>query len=313
MNGKQTSRRGQPSQGRQGLAFTLIELLVVIAVIAILAALLLPALSRAREKGQATVCKNNLRQILLGLHLYLSAFGVYPQFYHTDYLSTTNPSHTEGLPWFERLRPYVRSEWPPMTTARAGQPTGTFACPGYNSMPGAYTPGPTPAGGLGLFGAYAYNTSGIGFAVFGANVSASGGWLVLGLGGVPGAYLWFPTRENAVLKPTEMLAFGDSPLDWGVPGEYGFPKSLSVGTTSLSIGLYDRSLSDPSPGDSAAVTTRRAQYARRHSSRFNMVFCDGHAEYKPASSFFTRRDANLRRFNADNQPHKDGLDTITFP
>jgi prepilin-type processing-associated H-X9-DG protein len=182
-------------------------------------------------------------------------------------------------------------------------------------MPGAYTPGPTPDGQLvRAFGAYGYNASGIGFFVDGANAPApGGGWLMLGLGGVPGLPLWIPTRENAVLRPTEMLAFGDSPLYWGTPGEGGFQVSLSLGQTSLHIGLYDRSLSDPSPGEPAAVTSRRAQYARRHSGRFNMVFCDGHVEYKPASSFFARRDANLRRFNADNQPHKDGLSMITIP
>jgi prepilin-type N-terminal cleavage/methylation domain-containing protein/prepilin-type processing-associated H-X9-DG protein len=85
-------------------AFSLVELLVVISIIGVLIALLLPAIQAAREAARLSSCKNNLRQLALGLHGYESAIGKLP----SGYEYAANPDgNARGYSWSARLLPYI--------------------------------------------------------------------------------------------------------------------------------------------------------------------------------------------------------------
>jgi prepilin-type N-terminal cleavage/methylation domain-containing protein/prepilin-type processing-associated H-X9-DG protein len=86
-------------------AFTLIELLVVIAIIAVLIALLLPAVQMAREAARRSQCRNNLKQIGLAFHNYLSTHQVFPM---GSYLGPTSITElNRATSWTHAILPYM--------------------------------------------------------------------------------------------------------------------------------------------------------------------------------------------------------------
>ena len=173
--------------------FTLIELLVVIAIIAILAAMLLPALSKAKDKAKQTSCFNNLRQIGIGTIMYVQDDGWYPG------------SQGSGVPIYA---------WMSRIVLNMSGNRGVFYCPAANPNSAWDTNrNDSIVGGPGWDGIYDPNrvTSttrfSLGYNDWGLALNQN-----LGAGGsaVNPAKM---RKESSVVRPSEFIILGDSKPD----------------------------------------------------------------------------------------------------
>ena len=267
--------------------FTLIELLVVIAVIAILASILLPALSGAKSKAKEAVCMGNVRQIGLGLTMFVGENEYYPVYNFDPSVSGNNNF------WADALAQYTGARWSDKL----------YACPDYKGLTINGNEDGT------LLGSYGYNANGTKWT---PSRHGLGGMLAKVLikeelddlsGGV------LRIKESTVRVPSDMIALGDAHLVWASAkytawlygDEYEVENFSGMGFLDInSRNNLQRPSYEGSEGIIEATT-------RRHRGRYNVSFCDGHVETIRGETLFKQDHDSLKRWNNDNESHAEFL------
>lgn len=241
--------RGSARYGLIKQGFTLIELLVVIAIIAILAAILFPVFSRARENARRISCVSNLKQIGLGITMYVQDNdGAYPMASNSD---------GSGRRWPDYIFPYVKS-------------AQLFVCPSVGSgdvdtRGPSWATTPIPTGPVGKYFGYGYNYQYLGNSRTPARP------------GFP-----FTATDSVVSAPAQTIAVADT----GGVGTSGTTGTYVIDPPQLVLNadLSARGSGRPSATDayypvgSGSDITRRSIPAPRHLETVSVAFADGHAK-----------------------------------
>jgi prepilin-type N-terminal cleavage/methylation domain-containing protein/prepilin-type processing-associated H-X9-DG protein len=287
LTGSRAGRRWQKRGFTGGVAFTLIELLVVVGIIAILAALLLPALTRAKQQANSTVCKNHLHQMDIALEMYLDDdAGKFPHLF-----SYSNAVVVGTV--FTALYPYYPLRWT----------NSAYHCPGYKA----------PITDLNVYwelftGSYAYNCHGTynpGMGTALPNTMSTLGLEALFLGAGLANYNTsiqpaFPF--SSIKVPSEMICFGESRLMPYTTSMLGVRTGPFAPTSG---GGFDTGA--PLAGDGAMLCGTgwpEWTFPARHGQKYNVACCDGHVESIGRNALFDPARTAVR-WNNDHEPHPE--------